>query len=74
MFGQAQIGPIWTRRGLMPLFLRAFTAPKETDYDEEQVNAVLARVRNPSSFVAIELLSAILPMLAINNTTEVQGI
>ena len=41
---------------------------------EEQVNAALAKVRNPSSSVAIELLSAILPMLAINNTTEAQGI
>jgi len=41
---------------------------------EEQVNAVLAKVRNPSTSIAIELLSAILPMLAINNASEAQGI
>lgn len=41
---------------------------------EEQVADVLAKARNPSLSVAIELLSAILPMLAINNAAEAQGI
>ncbi|WP_299627808.1 hypothetical protein [uncultured Tateyamaria sp.] len=41
---------------------------------EEQVNAALAEARNPSTSFAIELLAAFLPMLAINNASEAQGI
>jgi hypothetical protein len=41
---------------------------------QEQVNSVLTKAHNPSTSVAIELLSAILPMLAINNAAEARGI
>ena len=41
---------------------------------KEQVSAVLAKARNPSPLVAIELLSAILPMLTFINRAEAEVI